>query len=118
MVENESKTPGPAADAAEPGVEEIRTSRRRHQSTYPTTDNGPCQPSVAVGAGAPESGVGDLTSGGGPGSIDGQIGEQRAHLGLAEPAMSTWRADRTDAAGGCPPGHRLRVDPEHQCNLT
>jgi hypothetical protein len=41
-----------------------------------------------------------------------RVAEQAAHLGLPEPAVPAGGTDRSDAAGGCPSGHGLGVDPE------
>src|SRR5690349_11038103 len=42
----------------------------------------------------------------------GQLRQQGLHLGLTEPTVPAGGADRTDPAGGRPPGDGLGVDPE------
>ena len=56
-------------------------------------------------------------SGAGARRVHRQIGEQGADLRFAESAMSARSADRADPTGGCPSGHGLGIDSEHQRHL-
>src|SRR5690606_26548886 len=47
----------------------------------------------------------------------GELGQQCADLGLAEPAVTARSPDGTDPPSGCPARHGLRVDPEQSCDL-